>query len=68
MTVYLVTGRREFRGHMPGVEFEATLDQNAEARAINRGDIRVIKRTTPSIQPGSFTLPVGWANQQEEVQ
>lgn len=66
--VYLVSGRRVFRGHKPGVTFEATFDAAAERRGLLRGDITLLERTTPAIQPGSLTLPPGWLNQQEEVQ
>jgi len=58
--VYLVTGRRQYRGHSPGTTFEALLDRAAEQRAIARGDIRLIRRVTPGLEPGSYTLPAGW--------
>lgn len=57
---YLVTGKREYRGHVPGSTFEAALDRNAEQRAINRGDIRLLRRFTPDLEPGSYTLPDPW--------
>jgi hypothetical protein len=66
--IYEVTGTRRFRGHTRGDIFEASLDQNAEARAVRRGDIRLIERIVPSIQPGSYQLPHGWLTQKEEVQ
>lgn len=59
--VYLVTGNRAYRGHEPGTRFEASLQAGAEYRAINRRDIRLLSRFTPSLQPGSFQLPTGWA-------
>ena len=46
-----------YRGHRPGDLFEATLETRAEARAIGRGDIEVIERSTPSVRPGSYQLP-----------
>lgn len=58
--LYRVTGRRAYRGHQPGDEFEALLDRNAERRAIFRGDITLIRRVTPSIQPGTYRFPDGW--------
>lgn len=64
--VYEVGQRRSYRGHEPGTVFEARLDPAAETRALARGDIRLIERVTPSLQPGSYTLPPGWANQHEE--
>lgn len=60
--VYEVTGTFAYRGHKPGTRFEALLDQKAEQRAIARGDIRLVERVTPSIVPGSFRLPDGWAD------
>lgn len=65
--VYQVTGRLNFRGHVPGTIFEARLDPKAERRALLRGDIRRLAHFTPTIQPGSYTLPRGWLNQNEEV-
>jgi len=54
---YQVTGRREYRGHKPGEKFEAALDRNAEARAVARGDIVLLRRVTPDLPPGRFRLP-----------
>lgn len=61
MSTYLVTGARAYREHWPGTTFEATLDPAAETRAIERGDIRLIERSDPALQPGSYRLPAGWA-------
>lgn len=65
--VYLVGPRRAYRGHAPGSEFAAVLDPRAEGRAIRRGDITLLESITPTVQPGSYTLPTGWLQQQEEV-
>lgn len=54
--VYLVTGRRQYRGHEPGATFEAALDPSAEQRAVARGDITLLERVTPTLTPGSYTL------------
>jgi hypothetical protein len=43
------------------------LDKAAEARALERGDIRVLQQTTTAIPAGSYRLPEGWLNQNEEV-
>jgi hypothetical protein len=43
MTTYKVTGPA-FQGHQPGETFEAELDPALEARAKERGQIRVLKR------------------------
>jgi len=59
-TVYRVTGKREYRGHKPGSQFEAILDPGPEQRAIARGDITVIARVEPCLEAGSFSFPDGW--------
>lgn len=43
MTLYVVTGAK-FHGHAPGEQFDADLDPGQEARAIQRGSIRVVER------------------------
>lgn len=63
--VYKVGARRGYRGHAPGTVFEAVLDPAAERRAIERGDIRIVQRITPSLRPGSYLLPDGWLKPQE---
>lgn len=68
MSVYRIGRKRGYAGHPPGSVVEMVLDPAAEKRALARGDIVVVERRTPSIQPGSYTLPRGWANQKEEVQ
>jgi hypothetical protein len=57
--VYRVVGSREYRGHKPGSVFHATLDPDAEQRAIKRRDIRLIGRITPEV-PSAHTFPKGW--------
>ena len=63
--IYLVTGPRNFRGHVPGTRFAATLDPALERRATTRGDISLVETVRPSIQPGSLTLPRGWLTHDE---
>lgn len=58
--LYRATGKREFRGHAPGTEFVARLDRPAEGHAVRRGDIELLKRVRPALEPGSFTFPEGW--------
>jgi hypothetical protein len=65
MSVYKVVGPRRYRGHRPGDLFEARLDPGAEARAIGRGDIVVIDRSSPTVQPGTYTFPAGWPTRKE---
>jgi hypothetical protein len=62
--LYRVVGRRNYRGHTPGSIFEAALDPSAAQRAIQRGDLKLLKRSTPSIQPGTFRLPHGWLTEE----
>lgn len=50
--VYLVTGRRQYRGHDPGTTFEALLDTAAEQRAVARRDIRLLRRIKPTVPDG----------------
>jgi hypothetical protein len=57
---YLVTGRREYRGHQPGEMFIARLARNAEGRAVQRGDIALLERVTPQL-PARWWLPAGWS-------
>lgn len=57
---YLVSGPFGFMDYQPGQEFEARLDPLKESRALQRGAIRLLERTTPSLQPGSYVLPFGW--------
>jgi hypothetical protein len=61
---YEVVGRREYRGHKPGTVFEASIESNAAGRAIQRGDLALLRISTPELQPGSYLLPDGWLNEQ----
>jgi hypothetical protein len=56
--LYRVSGTRAYRGHEPGTEFQARLERNAEQRAIARGDIILLDRLTPALEPGSWQLPL----------
>jgi hypothetical protein len=58
--LYEVVGRREYRGHKTGEQFEARIERGAERRAIQRGDIVFIREVKPELQPGSYALPDGW--------
>lgn len=66
MSVYQVTGQRGYRGHKPGETFEAHLDPGTEHRGIRRGNIILIDRCDPELQPNSYHLPKGWANNQHQ--
>jgi hypothetical protein len=66
MGVYEVTGKREYRGHARGEVFEARIEPGAERRAVDRGDIVLLRRVIPTL-PDGFCLPDGWiASQREE--
>lgn len=66
MGVYTVTGRREYRGHKPGETFEAWIPPGPERRAIVRGDIRLERRTHPTLPP-DWGLPDGWDTPHNEA-
>lgn len=55
---YLVCGHRRYRNHEPGAVFEARLDPDAERRAIERGNIRVLDIVEADI--GTFAVPKDW--------
>lgn len=55
-----VIGRLPFCGYLPGEIFEANLDPAAQARAIQRRNIRVISTAKPTLQPGTVTFPRDW--------
>lgn len=57
---YRVVGKRAYRSYEPGTEFEAALDPVPEARAIARGDIELLRRIQPGLQPGSYKFPSRW--------
>lgn len=63
---YEVTGRREYRGHTPGSFFAAQIERAAEQRAIQRGDIRLIRRVTPVV-PAGAVVPDGWLTSSPET-
>ena len=57
MSVYEIVGTRGFRGHRQGVRMEMILDQMIEKRAIRRGAVVLIERSTPCLVEGSYRLP-----------
>jgi hypothetical protein len=62
MSVYRVVGSRTYREHRLGDVFEAVIRPDAEQRAIKLGIIEIVKSSTPSIRPGSYSVPDGWLN------
>lgn len=60
---YEVIGDRSYDEHPPGEIFEARIGQHAEARAIDRGSIRLITRIIDDLIPGSYRLPLAWPTQ-----
>lgn len=63
--VYQVVGTRAYRGHQPGEVFESVLDPAAEARAIDRGSIRLLDRLEADLPHGKYRLPAGWPTTKE---
>ena len=57
MTVYEVIDRKRYRGHEQGTIFEATLDPDAEGRAIRRKAIRIVEAKPVTIDLGRYTPP-----------
>lgn len=67
MSIYRVSGPLNYREHSPGELFEATLAPDVEARALKHGAIEIIERSTPRIRPGSWVLPDGWTQANDEA-
>ena len=57
MTIYQVIGTRDYAGYTPGEKFEATLEPRAEARAIKRGNIVIVKKSTPRVKKSNLRMP-----------
>lgn len=60
MSRYQVDGPRAYLGYPTGAQFEADLPADMEARAICRGDIRVLEVSPVTLQPGTVRLADGW--------
>lgn len=58
--LYLVTGKRLYRGHEPGTKFVANLARGDARHSLARGDIRLLRRVVPALDPERFTFPEGW--------
>lgn len=57
--LWKVTGKRAYRGHPTGTEFEATLAGPVAARAIMRGSVSLLEQFEPGL-PDQWALPEGW--------
>lgn len=57
MSVYEITAPRGYRGHRQRAHVEMVLDPSVERRALRRGDIRLVERSTPCLIEGSYRLP-----------
>ena len=55
MSVYEIL--RPYRGHRHGARVEMVLDRMIEERAIRRGAVLLIERSTPCLVEGSYRLP-----------
>ena len=62
---YKVTGTREYRGNAPGAVFIASLERQAERRAIQRGDIQLLEPVAPEL-PARWGMPDGWSSKHGE--
>lgn len=65
--VYRVVGRRRYRGHDRGTVFEAEIDPEAERRAIDRGDIVLLRRVVPELVPDSYRINPDWLRQEPQT-
>jgi hypothetical protein len=65
--VYEVIGTRSYMEHKPGERFEARLDRNAEARAVERGSIRLLRRVEEDLPAHKYRLPTGWPVTTERI-
>lgn len=66
MSLYMVTGTSPYRGHPPDTTFHASLDPDAERRAIARGAIELLDATPPGLRPGSYRPPDGWPTEAQK--
>lgn len=55
-----------FHGVPAGEVIEARLDAAKERRVLDRGQLELLERSDPAIQPGSITLPDGWPTKHEQ--
>ncbi len=56
MSVYEILSGN-YRGHRNGARVEMVLDPMVEARALRRGNIALVERSTPCLVEGSYRLP-----------
>lgn len=66
MTTYLVTGDANFLGFAPGATFVAQLEGGLEERALKRGSIKVVERSTVTLDETRVVMPRGWKTTSEE--
>lgn len=62
-----VTGRRQYRGHIPGTEFETRYDASIE-RAVYRGDVTILAEVEPGLSKGAYALPPDWPPQAADTE
>lgn len=58
---YEVVGHRQFMGHPHGDVFMAELTPYQEARAVNRGSLRLLERLVMDVS--NYRLPAGWGKE-----
>ena len=54
-----VVGKREYRGNAPGTVWQGRIPEGPARRAIDRGDVVLLRTITQELQPG-WQLPDGW--------
>ena len=59
MSLWVVEGPHAYRGHAPGEQFEAELEEGEERRAKARGNIRCLRRGPAQFDPDSASPPSG---------
>lgn len=60
MSLYRVTGKQRFKGHLPGSLFIGELAPSIEARAVKRGSIEIVESGPVRLDATRATLPRGW--------
>lgn len=60
MKEYAVVGTTRFNGFHPGDSFVDELDPGLEARAIRRGEIKVVRVLKDTLDLTRVSMPRGW--------
>lgn len=68
MSIYRVNGRHAYHNNPPGSVFPASLDPDAERRAVARGALVILDSTPPGLVPGTYRPPDGWEHITHELE